>query len=270
MTIATFTLLGVGTSSGVPRIGCNCFVCAGVQQQTRNRRQRVSGLLEVDGKKLLIDAGPDIRNQLLEHEIGKIDGLFITHNHFDHIAGIDDVKWAGDFGKESILVYVNRPTHSSLKKSIRYLLEQVSTVFLPPFNLKQVKKWERIDFHGWKVQTLSYSQQNEGHSSPTEVMGFRVGDFAFLTDIKQYDSRLIRELKGIKTMVLGAVRDGQSVAHFTFEEAFQFSKLVGNPRTIFIHLDHTVDYETASKRLPPNVELGYDGCKIMIQLASKN
>jgi len=264
MTIATFTLLGVGTSSGVPRVGCNCSVCLGTQTHPKNRRQRVAGLLEVEGKKLLIDAGPDIRNQLLENKIQKVDALFVTHNHFDHIAGIDDVKWATDYRKESIPVYANRPTFLDLKKRVGYLLEPVAIGIHPSLYLKQIKKWEELNFYGLKIQTLCYSQQNEGHSRPTQVMGLRVGDFAFLTDIKQYDSRLIRELKGIKTLVLGAIRDGESIAHFTFDEAFQFSKKLASPRTIFIHLDHSVDYEIASKRLPPNVELGYDGCKIAI------
>mgnify|MGYP006279063269 FL=1 len=121
-----------------------------------------------------------------------------------------------------------------------------------------------MEFDHVKIPTLHYSQQNEGHSRPTQVCGFRVGNLAFLTDIKQYDSRLVRALKGVETLIVGAIRDGESVAHFTFDEAHQFSRLVKAKRTVFIHLDHTVDYSLASKRLPPNVELGYDGWKIEI------
>lgn len=264
MTKATFTLLGVGTSSGVPRVGCNCSVCHDLKPNSKNFRQRVAALLEIDGKKLLIDAGPDIRNQLLQNKVERIDALLLTHNHFDHIAGIDDVKWATNYRQESIPIFANRPTTIDLKKRIGYLLEPVAMGVLPPFYLREIKKWEVLEFDHVKIQTLHYSQQNEGHSRPTQVCGFRVGNLAFLTDIKQYDSRLVRALKGVETLIVGAIRDGESVAHFTFDEAHQFSRLVKAKRTVFIHLDHTVDYSLASKRLPPNVELGYDGWKIEI------
>ncbi|MFZ4773123.1 MAG: MBL fold metallo-hydrolase [Chlamydiia bacterium] len=264
MTQVTFTLLGVGTSCGVPRLGCACDVCRDCPIGSKNRRQRVAALLEVDGKKLLIDAGPDIRNQLLEHNIQKIDALYITHNHFDHIACIDDIKYAGNLKEGSIPLYANYPTMKDLEKRIGYLLKPVSKDFFAPFELMLVKKWGKIPFGSVEIQTLHYTQQNEGHSHPTEVMGFRVGDLAFLTDIKQTNLRLIQELKGVKTLIVGAVRDGESVAHFTFEEAYQFSKTVGAEKTIYIHLDHTVDYDAASKRLPGNVELGYDGYKIRV------
>ena len=267
MTQALFTLLGVGTSSGVPRLGCSCAICTTTDIEPKNRRQRVAGLLEIGDKKLLVDAGPDIRNQLLEQKVCHIDALFVTHNHFDHIAGIDDVKWITGYPNQSLPIYANRSTYSDLKKRINYLLKPVLGGNSPSFYLKQIRRWEMLDFYGCKIQTLEYSQQNEGHTRPTQVTGFRLGDFAFLTDIKRYEPRLIQELKGIKTLVLGAVRDGDSIAHFTFEEAHHFSKLSGAEKTFFIHLDHSVDYPEASKRLPPNVQLGYDGMKIAINLS---
>jgi phosphoribosyl 1,2-cyclic phosphate phosphodiesterase len=262
MALAKFTLLGVGTSTGVPRLGCSCKVCSEIANNPKNRRQRVAALLEVDGKKLLIDAGPDIRNQLLNLGIKKVDALYITHNHFDHIACIDDVKCCMDLGKESIPLYANRPTYAELKKRIGYLLKPVAIGLVPPFYLVPLKKWEAIDFHGVSIQTLCYTQQNEGHNRPTFVSGFRIKNLAFLTDIKQYSKRLIQQLKGVETLVVGAVRDGESIAHFTFDEAKHFAQLIQAKKTIFIHLDHTVDYAAASSRLSAGLELGYDGYQI--------
>ena len=123
MTQALFTLLGVGTSSGVPRLGCLCPICTTTDIEPKNRRQRVAGLLEIGDKKLLVDAGPDIRNQLLEQKVCHIDALFLTHNHFDHIAGIDDVKWITGYPKQSLPIFANRPTYLDLKKRIAYLFE---------------------------------------------------------------------------------------------------------------------------------------------------
>ncbi len=269
MTEATFTLLGVGTSSGVPRLGCSCEICKNCLPGSKNRRQRVAALLEVDGKKLLIDAGPDIRNQLLEHNVHHIDALLVTHNHFDHIAGLDDVKYVGNLKDCSIPLYCNPPTGNDLQKRIPWLLKSTTPAFHPPFEICTIKPWSKIPFGPLTIQTLCYTQQNEGHSHPTEVMGFRVGTLAFLTDIKRYQPRLLDQLEGVEILIVGAVRDGESVAHFTFQQAAEFAKLIQAKRTIFIHLDHSVDYATSLKRLAASgplddfgIELGYDGLKI--------
>lgn len=251
MQVVKCTLLGVGSSLGVPVVGCHCSVCT--SDCSKNQRSRSAALFEINGKKLLIDAGPDIRSQLLKGKVSEIDAVFITHSHYDHVAGLNDLRVFAR--KRRLTTYLSLSSYLEIKSHAQYLFDS----FLEPCILEGGRE---ISFGGSFFLTLSYQQKNK-EGNVTDVLGLRVGTVAYLTDIKIYDPSLVNRLVGIKTLILGAIRRTPSFAHFAFCEAIAFSQKLHSEKTILIHLDHTVDYEKERKELPAGVELGYDGMIIV-------
>lgn len=247
------TLLGVGASFGVPLLTCFCPVC--LSDNRFNKRRRSAALLEVNGKRLLIDAGPDIRLQLLEKNIASLDGLFITHWHFDHVAGIDELKIIGS--KKNLPIYLSDASHASAKVRLNYLIKLTTH-----FTINVIDDFSSFELDNIEIKTIAYSQPNE-LSGDTKVLGLRIADIAYVTDIKDYDEeKLIPLLTGVNTLVVGAIRENDSCSHFTFDEAIAFARKIKAKKTYFIHLDHTVDYDETRKKLPDGFDLGYDGLEI--------
>lgn len=249
-----FTFLGTGASTGVPVIGCRCSVC--LSKNPYNNRYRTSGLIEIEGKKLLIDIGPDFRTQALKYDIENLDALFVTHIHSDHIAGIDDVRIFYFRNKKGLDCYLSSETLEDLKVRYHYLfkpIEQVPTVTA------------QLDLHlldedfgsfmaiGKKFTYLSYFQ------GKVKVSGLRIGDFAYLSDIKEYDEEIFFHLKGVKTLVISALKSGSSPVHFNLDDAVKFSDKVGVDRAYFTHISHDLEHEIINNKLPSNRQLAFDG-----------
>lgn len=251
---AKLTFLGTGSSTGTPVLGCTCAVCTSLSP--RNQRLRPSILLEVEGKTLLFDVGPDFRAQALRYGISHLDGLIITHTHFDHIAGIDELR-AFNFkrstpipcllSEESLVdlqtryCYLFKETHGETIKTAKFHY----TVLSGPFG--------EAPFLGLPFQFVKYNQ------CEMKVTGFRLGSFAYITDIRQYEPAILARLAGVKTLILSSLYGKHSDFHLSFSEAIAFSQQVGASQTWLTHMGHQTDHEEGNRNLPPDVQLAYDG-----------
>ena len=254
----SFLFLGTGASAGVPVIGCHCAICS--SNSPRNRRLRSSGLIEVGSKRFLIDVGPDFREQALTHKIEKLDGLLLTHTHYDHIAGIDELRIYNIRGQKPMPCLLSKESFADIQKRYDYFFkEQASMSAQFTFQLLE-DGMGSVEFEGMRFDYLSYSQQG------MRVNGYRFGSFAYVSDIREYDESIFTSLKGVKQLVLSALRFEPSKVHFSIEEAIEFARIVGASQTYLTHISHNVDYEADSKKLPPGIHLGCDGLKIEFSL----
>lgn len=249
--------LGTGGSSGIPIIGCDCIVCSSTSKF--NKRLRSSVLIQTPTKNILIDPGPDFRQQALTYNIRHIDATIITHVHYDHIGGLDDLR---------IFYFIqNQPIHCLLSKAsfdeirLRYFYQ-----FLEPkeHNSKTVKfeyltlPHDRgsIDFHGMHVQYLTYYQGD------MPVLGIRIGNLAYISDIKTYPETIFEDLKGVETLIVSGLRNTSSNVHFTIDEAVEFADNIKPKRVYINHIDHELEHELTNRSLPSWVQLSYDGLQI--------
>ncbi|MEX0962265.1 MAG: MBL fold metallo-hydrolase [Simkaniaceae bacterium] len=258
--LGSFKFLGTGASLGVPIIGCHCSVCS--SQSKKNKRSRPAGLLKIQDKVILVDVGPDFRSQALLYEIERLDGLMITHSHYDHIGGIDDLRVYYFHNEKALPTLLNVETYREIKKRFSYLFSPDLDPFSrsEKFAFQLVKEdFEIIEFLGLKIQAISYFQ------AKMKVMGFRYHNFAYLSDIKEYSQDIFKALKGVDTMVISAVRHKPTPVHFNLEEAIAFSKKTEAKKVYFTHIAHNLDHEKTSKELPSGFFMGYDGLEIPIE-----
>lgn len=252
-----FRFLGTSASAGVPVIGCHCRVCS--SPSLLNKRLRPSGLVDVDGKKFLIDVGPDFRQQALTHGIDRLDGLLLTHTHFDHIAGIDDLRIYYIRQKKPLPCLLSIETLEELQRRYYYLFQPVGQVptLSAQLELKLLEEeaGETL-FCGVRIHHLSYFQ------GTMKVTGFRFGDFAYVSDIRDYEESIFTSLKGVRTLVVSALRAESSDLHLSFAEAADFAKRVQAEQAWLTHLGHFYDHEEIHALLPPGVRVGYDGLQL--------
>jgi phosphoribosyl 1,2-cyclic phosphate phosphodiesterase len=254
---AKLLFLGTGASSGVPVIGCDCHVCS--SPSSFNKKLRPSVLLQYGEKQILVDSGPDFRQQALTHHINKLDGVILTHTHYDHIGGIDELRVFYLKKHQPLPCLASRETYQQIRLRLPYLFEpkQEGKSLSAQLEFQVIDEgFGSVAFQGLSLQIVSYLQA--GH----EVIGFRLGDLAFISDIQEYTPRVIDEIRGVKRLVVSALREQPSLSHLTIMEAIEFSKAVRAEVTYLTHLSHEVEHETVSKKLPPNVFLAYDGLSI--------
>jgi phosphoribosyl 1,2-cyclic phosphate phosphodiesterase len=261
---ATFLFLGTGSSTGVPVIGCTCAVCTSAS--SFNKRLRASGLIRVGGKQFLIDAGPDFRTQALRWGISHLDAVILTHTHFDHIGGIDDLRALSFFQKEKIPCLLSKDTLDELKLRYHYLMQpQVPEENAIPYTQLDFKVMQsdfgQIEMQGYTWKYVSYYQLG------MKVTGYLVGDLAYISDIREYSKQVVDSLQGVHTLILGALRYTPSKGHFSIDEAIVFAEEVGAAQTYLTHIGHELDHEEASKRLPEGIFMSYDGLEIDFQMA---
>jgi phosphoribosyl 1,2-cyclic phosphate phosphodiesterase len=252
-----FLFLGTGASTGVPVIGCECGVCS--SSSSYNKRLRPSGLVRIRGKAILIDVGPDFREQALKNKIYSLDGLLLTHTHFDHIAGIDELRVYYLQKRKPLPCLLSKETFDELKIRYYYLFRPIDTSPTLSAQLDlQVLQGDQgeIDFLGVKIGYFSYFQ------GAMKVTGYRIGDFAYVSDIRVYDEGIFERLSGVKTLVVSALREEAPIMMFSVDEAVAFSKKVGAKMTHITHMNHEVNYETVNRKLPPHIQLAYDGLEI--------
>jgi len=249
--------LGTGASTGIPVIGCKCSVCTSSNQ--KNIRMRPSVLLEVNKKKLLIDAGPDFRSQALKYHINDIDGLLLTHAHYDHIGGIDDLRILYFMKKKPIPCLLSKECFLQIKSKYDHLFRRATkkTSLSVQFDFCLLEDNSGIvEFEGIKIGYFSYLQGN------TKVLGFRIGDIAYITDIKDFEDSIFLKLKGIKTLIISALREKESYVQFNFNEAISFAKKTSAKKIYLTHIAHETAHENDQKKFPSNVRLAFDGLMI--------
>ncbi|MEJ6982315.1 MBL fold metallo-hydrolase [Pedobacter sp. P351] len=244
------TFLGTGTSQGVPLIGCSCEVCT--SSSPYDNRLRVSVLIEVDGKTLVIDTGPDFRYQMLRAKVKHLDGILITHEHKDHVAGLDDVRAFNYHQKEAMNVYANKRVHQTLEREFHYAFGDSKYPGVPLINLTEISN---IPFLVDGINVIPIEVMH--YQLP--VFGFRINDFTYITDAKTISQAEKEKIKGSEILVVNALQKDKHISHFTLDEAIAFAQEIGAPKTYLTHISHRMGkHEDVSKELPEGIELAYD------------
>lgn len=249
--------LGSGSSAGVPEIGCHCSVCSSSLE--KNKRLRPSCLLEIKNKKFLLDASPDLRVQFLRHDILHIDGLILTHAHYDHIGGLDELRKLNLMEHHPIDCLLSEDTFAEIKKSFYYMfkpLNKESTLFTQ-LNFSILKENSGIvNFKDVWISYFSYFQKE------TKITGYKIGNLAYISDIKKYSDEIFKFLEGVDILILSALRKEVSPVHFNLDEAIAFAEMVNPKKTFFTHIAHELDHEEVNAMLPATMSLAFDGLKI--------
>lgn len=258
---AKLLFLGTGGSMGVPVVGCGCEVCR--SPSPHNKRLRPSALLSVNGKNILIDAGPDFRTQALKFQIEQLDGVVFTHAHHDHTAGIDDLRVFYLWTRKTLPCLVSHETAEDLKDRYKYIFsKKISPKKLVSRIDLEILEGDRgeITFLGQNFHYFSFEQ------AEMQVNGFRFGNLGFVSDIREYPETIYEDLKGIDKLVISALRHETSALHFSIDEAIEFSRKVGASETWLTHIAHEVDHDVVNRDLPSNVFLAYDGMTINFRM----
>ncbi len=250
------TFLGTGTSQGVPVIACNCHVCTSTD--VKDKRLRSSVLLETADKTIVIDTGPDFRYQMLRAKVQHLDAIVFTHEHKDHIAGLDDIRAFNYKQKKPIDVYANTRVQTALKREFYYIFEEPHYPGVPEINIHDI---EKAPFNIGNTQFIPIEVMH--YKLP--VLGFRINDFTYITDAKTVSDSEKEKIKGSKILVINALQKSKHISHFTFNEAILFANEMGAEKTYFTHISHNLGLHAAiSKELPSNIELAYDGLELSI------
>ncbi len=251
----TLIILGCGTSTGVPVIGCHCGVCA--SGDPRNKRTRSSLLVQIAGRNILIDTSTDLRAQSLTNGIERIDGVLFTHPHADHIHGIDELRAFNHVQGCAIPCFGSDYTVKRIRVMFDYIFNDNSGDGWKP-NLTT----EVVDapFELFKVNIIPI-EISHGSAS---IFGYRINDVAYITDCSSIPEKSFENLKGVKILILGALRFKPHPTHFSVQEALDASARIGPVRTILTHLSHSLDYARDNPELPPGIEFAYDGMRIEV------
>ncbi len=250
------TMLGVGSSAGTPMLGCKCETCA--SSDPRNKRTRCSSLITLDnGKIILIDTGPDLRNQSLREGLTRIDAVLYTHTHADHLHGIDDLRGFCQLQRSQIPLFGSAEAMTHIKDKFGYTLREASNFWdLPVLKINPVNgPFEIFD------QTITPIPLQHGNS---EIYGYRIGDIAYLTDVSAIPDSSLALLKGLKLLLLDCLRYTTHYTHINLEQSLQYASRISAEKTYLIHMTHELEYMELTTKLPDGVCVGYDGLKITV------
>lgn len=250
-------LLGSGTSQGVPAIGCDCRVCK--SENLKDKRLRPSALIQVNGLNILIDTATDFREQMLRHDIRRLDTVLFTHAHFDHIAGLDDIRQFNFLQKSAIDCYASEETMGEIKKSFRYIFGETVQQGggIPQINPCIIAE-DQFDVKGVEVQAV------EAYHGKMKVLGFRIDKIAYVTDTNHIPELSIEKLTGVKVLILNALRRRKHSTHYSLDESIAVAQCVGARQTYFTHICHDLLHDEVNAELPSGMELGYDGLVVEV------
>ena len=254
------TFLGTGTSFGVPVVGCDCRVCS--SDDPRDRRTRHAVVLETGRGVLLVDTPPELRLQLLSAGVSRVDAVWFTHEHADHIHGIDDLRIFSVKGWGSLPVYGAPETLDVIRRRFPYIFDAAQPpkgTSKPDLDLRTFDPDHPLDLFGHRFLPLRLAH------GPMNVYGFRVGDLGYVTDAKELSPRVLADLAGVQVLVLNALWWGNPhPTHFNVEEAVEAARQVGAERTYLTHLTHRLMHSELAAALPDGIEPAYDGLSITI------
>lgn len=249
------TFLGTGTSQGVPVIACRCRVCR--SGDSRDRRLRTSALLEAEGRNILFDIGPDFRQQMLREDVGRLDAILITHAHRDHVGGLDDIRSFNYVQHSKMNVYLNAEARFAIERDYHYIFEPHQYPGLPEADLHTVE----APFTAAGVEVVPVKAMHKD----LPVHGYRIGAMAYITDANYMAPAEIAKLKGVKVLVINALRREKHFSHYSLPEALAVIEEVAPERAYLTHMSHEMGlHEEVSATLPPHVALAYDGLKVEI------
>lgn len=255
------TLLGTGTSQGVPVIGCRCEVCRSAD--SRDKRLRTSAMVEVGDCRIVIDAGPDFRQQMLRTDVRIIDAILLTHEHKDHTGGLDDVRAFNFVDYPTIRpvdIYATPRTMACIRKDYDYAFATNKYRGVPEIRLQEIDGHEPFTVKDIEIIPIAGK-----HSERFEVTGYRIGPIAYMTDFKKLCEGEIEKLRGVEVLVINALRFKPHDSHFSVDEAMEIIREVKPRKAYLTHLSHEIGlHATSPKRLSEGVELAYDGQTIEI------
>lgn len=250
------TFLGTGTSQGIPVIACNCKICLSTDK--KDNRLRTSILVETQGKTICIDTGPDFRQQMLRAKVQKLDAVIYTHEHKDHTAGMDDIRAFNFKQKKAMELFTDLNVEACLKKEFSYAFQKNPYPGVPRLNLNRIenKPFDVLGILFRPIQLMHYK---------LPVFGFRIGDFAYCTDVNYISPEEKKKLIGLKVLVITALRKEEHISHFSLSQALDVIDELKPEKAYLTHVSHLLGlHKEVSKELPQNVEIAFDELTITI------
>ena len=250
--LSKLAFLGTGTSQGVPIIGCRCRVCSSADR--RDQRLRTSVALEGQGTRVVVDTGPDFRAQMLREGVTSLEGVVYTHEHKDHLAGMDDVRPFNYLQKRAMTLHASARVEEALRRDFHYAFEENKHGGVPDVHIARVRDFERFELGGMDWEPLPIV-----HGS-LDIHGYRVDDLAYITDANAIPKRSLERLQGLEVLVLNALRPEPHYSHFSLPEALEVAAALGAKHTYLTHISHLMGrHEDVQKELPEGVSLAFDG-----------
>jgi phosphoribosyl 1,2-cyclic phosphate phosphodiesterase len=248
------TFLGTGTSQGVPVIGCSCEVCQSLDY--RDKRLRTSIHISIADQSLVVDTGPDFRQQMLREKINHLDAVLFTHAHRDHTAGLDDVRAYNFLQQMDMPVYGTKPVLDQLEVEYAYAFTKVYYPGIPRITLTEINA-DTFSVNGISVTPLPVMHLK------LPVMGFRINDFSYITDANFISDETLKKLEGTKILVINALQREPHISHFNLQQAIEMAARIGARQTYFTHISHKLGtHADVTQELPANMALAYDGLQI--------
>jgi phosphoribosyl 1,2-cyclic phosphate phosphodiesterase len=251
------TFLGTGTSQGVPVIACDCSVC--ISTDVNDNRLRTSAMITIDRDNYVIDSGPDFRQQMLREKVQDLRAILFTHEHKDHVAGMDDVRAFNFKHNKEMDVYCDLNVQKALLREYPYVFSDFKYPGVPEVKVHQICGDQSFTIDGnlfTPIEVMHYK---------LPVLGYRVGNLTYITDAKTVTEKEIEKIKGSKVLVVNALRIKEHISHFNLEQALTFIKKVNPERAYLTHISHLMGkHKDVVKLLPNNVFLAYDGLKIKV------
>jgi len=248
------TFLGTGTSQGVPLIGCGCKVCSSTDE--RDKRLRSSVMIETGGEFIVIDSGPDFRQQMLREHVRRLDALIFTHSHKDHIAGMDDIRAFNYLSGKPIDIYADEFVQKAISREFPYIFEEFKYPGVPEIKIHTIsdEKFTAASVEVTPIEVMHYRMP---------VKGFRLGDFTYITDANFIPEKEKEKIIGSRILVLNALRKENHISHFSLSEAIQLARELRAEQTYFTHISHQLGlHGEVQGTLPPGIKLAYDGLRL--------
>lgn len=254
MSKTRLTFLGTGTSQGIPMIGCGCEVCK--SQDPRDKRLRASVLVEHEGLRVLVDAGPDFRYQMLRAGVSSLDAILLTHNHKDHTGGLDDIRAFNYHEKRATQIYCEKYVEESLRKEYSYAFEEIKYPGAPEWDV------HIIDENPFTIKGVEITPIRGRHFK-LPVLGYRFGNIAYCTDMNHIPEEEYSKLQGLDHFIINCVRRGRHISHYSLEQAIEVAEKVGAKHSWLTHLSHQLPcHEELTKELPEGILPAFDGLVI--------
>jgi phosphoribosyl 1,2-cyclic phosphate phosphodiesterase len=253
----TATVLGSGTSHGVPMIGCDCAVCT--SDDPRDRRTRTSIVVDFGERRVLVDTSPELRLQCVENGITRIDAVLFTHAHADHVTGLDDLRRFNWLGGGAVHAFGSADTLAAIRRMFAYIFtdEPDYPSHKPQIELHEISPGP-LELCGQAIEVLALEH------GTLPVLGFRFGDFAYCTDCNRIPDASLEKLKGLDTLILDGLRERPHPTHFNLEQAVAMAEIIAARRTYFTHIAHELPHAVTNARLPEGMALAHDGLVIEV------
>lgn len=251
MSKTQLTFLGTGTSQGVPMIGCGCEVCKSADP--RDKRLRASVLVKHEGLRILVDAGPDFRYQMLRAGVSSLDAILLTHNHKDHTGGLDDIRAFNYLEKKATQIYCEKYVEESLRKEYSYAFEEIRYPGAPEWDVHIIDD-KPFTVNGVEIIPI------RGRHFKLPVLGYRFGNIAYCTDMNHIPDEEYEKLQNLDHFIINCVRRGRHISHYSLEQAIEVAQKVGAKHSWLTHLSHQLPcYEDLKKELPEGILPAFDG-----------